>query len=340
MIDPVERSPTDAPYEPAVPLVISPLFSWPPRPARLLAVNARTLVGPVFLVHVGLSALVWYRLTPPLDQMAEIRPGWILTIWARNLLLLTAVAGGLHHLLYRRRAQGTRTKYLVRWPSVDSAKFTLGDQVLDNLFWSLGSGVLFWTAYECLTWWVLANNPGLVRSWSTDWAYLAAMVAAMVLWSQLHFYLNHRLLHTEALYRIAHSLHHRNVNSGPWSGISMHPLEHAIYFSAPVLLWFVPSHPVVVSMLLLYSALSPAVSHCGFERVELFGRRSIRAGDYYHHLHHRYFECNYGNRLVPIDVLFGTYHDGTAAAHQRMQARRRADQAGWRRGDRGSDSGM
>ena len=145
------------------------------------------------------------------------------------------------------------------------------------------------------------------------------------MWSQLHFYLNHRLLHWGPLYRIAHSLHHRNVNTGPWSGISMHPLEHALYFSAPVLLWFMPAHPVVVLMLLLYSGLSPGFSHAGFDRVEI-GRLSFSSGDYYHHLHHRYFECNYGNRLVPVDVLFGTYHDGTPAAHERMKARRRSHQ--------------
>ncbi|MDJ0767864.1 MAG: hypothetical protein QNJ12_03685 [Ilumatobacter sp.] len=49
-------------------------------------------------------------------------------------------------------------------------------------------------------------------------------------------------------------------------------------------------------------------------------------GDHLHHLHHRYFERNDGSRLVPIDVLFGTHHDGTAEAHGRMRARRRSGQ--------------
>ena len=37
----------------------------------------------------------------------------------------------------------------------------------------------------------------------------------------------------------------------------------------------------------------------------------MKGADYFHHLHHRYFECNYGNRPVPLDRLFGTFHDGT-----------------------------
>lgn len=314
-----------APYEPEVPLTISPLFAWPPRPRELVSVNARSLAAPLVVLYGGLAAVIWYLLTPSVAAMTELRPGWMLTVWARNLALLTLWAGGLHHVLYRRRIQGDRLKYNTRWMST-SPKFTRSDQVVDNMVWSLGSGVLVWSAYECATWWIMANNAHLVRSWTDDWPYLVVLVIAMVFWSQLHFYLNHRLLHVAWLYRAAHSLHHRNLNTGPWSGISMHPLEHLLYFSAPVLLWVVPSHPVVVLMLLVYSGMSPAASHCGFERVELFGRWSIGAGDYYHHLHHRFFECNYGNRLVPVDVLFGTYHDGTPEAHQRMRARRRRDQ--------------
>lgn len=314
---------SDAPYQPDVPLTISPLFSWPPRPRELIAVNGRALVGPLLVFYAALSAVIWYLLTPALTSMADPRPGWIFTVWARNLALLLIWAGALHHFLYRRRTQGDRLKYVARPFSTNSPKFTGNNQVIDNMFWSLGSGVFFWSVYECLTWWIMANNPELVRSWSDDWLYLCVLVVAMVFWSQLHFYLNHRLLHVERLYRVAHRVHHRNPNTGPWSGISMHPLEHVLYFSAPALLWVVPSHPVVVLMLLLYSGLSPAASHCGFERVELFGRWSFGAGDYYHHLHHRYFECNYGSRLVPLDAMFGTYHDGTPEAHDRMRARRR-----------------
>ena len=32
----------------------------------------------------------------------------------------------------------------------------------------------------------------------------------------------------------------RNTNTGPWTGISMHPLEHVIYFSLFLLWWVVP----------------------------------------------------------------------------------------------------
>lgn len=41
-------------------------------------------------------------------------------------------------------------------------------------------------------------------------------------------------------------------------------------------------------------------------------------------LHHRYFECNYGGSVAPLDKLFGTFHDGSPAAHEAMRERLRA----------------
>ena len=42
---------------------------------------------------------------------------------------------------------------------------------------------------------------------------------------------------------------------------------------------------------------------------------------FFHYLHHRYFECNYGDPIIPYDRWFGTFHDGTPEANARMQER-------------------
>ncbi len=36
---------------------------------------------------------------------------------------------------------------------------------------------------------------------------------------------------------------------------------------------------------------------------------------------HKYFEVNYGDGLVPLDKLFGTWHDGSPEGEARMNAR-------------------
>jgi sterol desaturase/sphingolipid hydroxylase (fatty acid hydroxylase superfamily) len=42
---------------------------------------------------------------------------------------------------------------------------------------------------------------------------------------------------------------------------------------------------------------------------------------YSHYLHHKHFEVNYGDGLMPLDKLFGTWHDGTPQAEAQMEAR-------------------
>ena len=152
-----------------------------------------------------------------------------------------------------------------------------------------------------------------------------AVITFAVFWIEgVHFYVNHRLLHLDPLYKWAHALHHKNVNTGPWSGISMHPLEHVLYFSLPLVFLVIPASPFVIAFCGIYLMLSPSPSHSGFDRFVLPGGRTMYGGDYFHNLHHRYFECNYGMLLVPIDKWMGTFHDGTPPAHQKMRQRRAA----------------
>jgi sterol desaturase/sphingolipid hydroxylase (fatty acid hydroxylase superfamily) len=74
--------------------------------------------------------------------------------------------------------------------------------------------------------------------------YFVAMMLLIPLVRDIHFYWVHRLLHWKPLYKAAHYLHHRNVNVGPWSGLSMHPIEHLLYFTGVLLHWILPSHPL------------------------------------------------------------------------------------------------
>ena len=313
-------------YQPPEPIRMPPLYSWPPRPVATLRWIATGLLFPWGLLFIGLAVLSWNLLTPSMGQMRSLSPGWMALIWLRNATLLGLVAGGLHWWLYVRRAQGAEYKYNARWPSTDSRKFLWRNQVRDNVFWSLVSGCTVWSSYEALTMWMYANDRIPQVGWGSAPVYLSVMLLAVFFWATIHFYLNHRLLHWKPLYRAAHELHHRNTNTGPWTGISMHPLEHVIYFSLFLLWWVVPVHPVIVIMTGLYNGISPAVSHSGFDRVLLGGRARIAAGDQFHHLHHRYFEVNYVNTPTPIDRLFGTWHDGTPEAQEAMRSRRRAYQ--------------
>ena len=108
-----------------------------------------------------------------------------------------------------------------------------------------------------------------------------------------HFYFTHRLTHWKPLYKAAHYLHHKNTNTGPWSGLSMHPIEHLIYFSGAILHWIIPSHPLHVLSHLQHTGMAPVWGHSGFEKL-ILKKTEIKFSDNFHDLHHRYFECNYG----------------------------------------------
>ncbi|MDE0782115.1 MAG: sterol desaturase family protein, partial [Planktomarina sp.] len=42
---------------------------------------------------------------------------------------------------------------------------------------------------------------------------------------------------------------------------------------------------------------------------------------YAHYLHHKYFECNYADGILPLDKWFGTFHDGSEEAQERLRHR-------------------
>lgn len=324
---PTTDSDSSTAYQPAELIEPPPLYRWPPRPLAALRWLFFDMLYPWGFFFIGLSFFSWYLLTPDLPAMREFEFGWIALLWLRNALLLSLVAGGLHWWLYIRRSQQREYKFHQQWLARDNEQFLWRDQVRDNIFWSLVSGVSFWTAYEAITYWIYANGKLAIPAIADHPVYFIATLLAVFFWSTLHFYFNHRLLHWQPLYGISHELHHRNVNTGPWTGISMHPIEHFIYFSLFVLWWFVPVHPVVIVLTGLFQGVSPAVSHCGFDFVKSRGNRLFSSGDWYHQLHHQYFNFNYGNTTTPFDKLFGSWHDGSkqslVAQKQRIRGRRK-----------------
>jgi sterol desaturase/sphingolipid hydroxylase (fatty acid hydroxylase superfamily) len=90
--------------------------------------------------------------------------------------------------------------------------------------------------------------------------------------------------------------------------MAMHPVEHLLYFSSVMIHWVIPSHPFHIMYELQHAGLSPACGHHGFEGPILEGR--LPTGSHFHYLHHRYFECNYGESVIPLDRWFGTFRDG------------------------------
>ncbi len=311
-------------YRPTVPIQPSPLFQWPLQPraiGRWLA--ARWLVVGENTVLMVLALISWFWLQPPLEVTQTLSVDWIASLYLRNLVLMIGVAGGLHLYFYYWQKQGTQLRHDSR-ELVDKGKpFTFGNQVRDNMFWTLASGVTFWTAYEVLMFWAMANGYAPVLHWHDHPLWFVLLFGLTPLWISLHFYGVHRWMHWPRVYQRVHKLHHRNSNVGPWSGLSMHPLEHLIYFSSILIHGVVAAHPLHILFHMMHQSLTAATSHTGYNGLLVGGKNRLALGTFHHQLHHRYLDCNYGNLEVPCDTWFGTFHDGTTAAHEQLQQQRK-----------------
>ena len=317
-------------WHPPLPLAGVPVFVWPPRPAAALRyLVSRAYLWSVLVPFALIATSTWVYLQPALERCVELRAGWILQMYARNMALMLLVAGGLHLFFYTLKRQGTDRKFDSRALNATPQRFFARNQVVDNILWSCGSGVAIWTAYEVGFMWAYAN--GVLPFWLDPGAHPVWFALAFVLipfWASMHFYFIHRLLHWRPVYRLAHALHHRNDNLGPWSGLSMHPVEHAIYLSSVLIHAVLVSHPIHIFFHMQWNTLGAAVSHAGFESLTFRGRPVLALGSFHHQLHHRHYDCNYGNPFMPWDRWFGTDHDGTPEAMEAVKRRRRDKLAG------------
>lgn len=308
-------------HEPeSLPLTVNPLFTWPLDPKKILAWYWGSWFPiSVNLVLVALSYGIVIWTLPPLTEMAS--PGlWMVAIVLRNLVIAALIAETLHTLFHRTSLQGGDKKYDPRPFPRKGRVFTFGDQYLDNMFWALASGVPIWSLFEILVLWAMATGWAPVWTWSDGWVWYLAVFFLIPSWQSFYFFWIHRLLHTNLLYRY-HALHHRNTDVGPWSGLSMHPFEHVLYFGTALIHFVVPSSPVHLICHLLFFAVYPILTHTGFDGIWIAGRRRLKLGAFHHQLHHRFFEVNYGTLEVPWDKVFGTLHDGSEDGKAMMKER-------------------
>ena len=239
---------------------------------------------------------------------------------------MIGIAGGLHYFFYIRKKQGKTLKFDHRDSARGNQLWNFSNQVHDNVFWSLGSGVLQLTMYQVVIMWLMANEYVPTINLTSNPILFVAGLVLLPIWSAFHFYWMHRLLHVPFIYKHVHSLHHRNVNIGPWSGLSMHPVEHLLYLSSLLIHIVFPSHSILVYFHVIYLGPGAAMTHTGYEDLLIRDKPRLALGTFYHQLHHRYYECNYGNQEMPWDRWFGTFHDGSDDGTQATRKRKKTMQ--------------
>ncbi len=311
-------------YHPRLPIELAPFFDVPFKPNAAIHWLSGTWLRITPPVNHLLFALVVYLFFwPSTESMKALDWEWMTQIFVINFGVVLLLAGALHTYLYIFAQQETRLKFDIR-PMEKSARFTFGNQVWDNVFWTLAIGIPIWTAWTILYFhWAATGELPVIESVGASplWFFLFFIIIRF--WQSFHFFWIHRLIHIPWLFKKVHHLHHRNVNIGPWSGLSMHPVEHFLYYSSLLIHFVLPSHPIHVIFHMFALNLGAVLSHAGFDKLIINGTEAAKAGSFFHQLHHRYFECNYGSEEIPMDRWFGSFHDGSGDATKRIRARKK-----------------
>jgi sterol desaturase/sphingolipid hydroxylase (fatty acid hydroxylase superfamily) len=301
---------------------IAPFWAWPPRFMAVLKWIPAYLF-PWSALHMSTALLWWWAVVPAIDTMKTLSWQWTGMLLLVNWSAFVLFYGFFEWRLYLRKAQGRRFKFHHKFPSEQSSDvFWFRSQRIDNFLRSMLISVPLWTVVQVTFLWCFANGQAPWLSWADHPVYLAALVLLAPAIHEVHFYVIHRVMHADWLYKKIHSVHHNSVNPSPWSSLSMHPVEAFLYHAVALWHLVIPSNPIVAMYQLHMASFGAINGHLGFDKLELGAQRAMDGHAYVHYLHHKYFEVNFGgDGLVPLDKWLGTWHDGSKEGDLLMQAR-------------------
>lgn len=161
-----------------------------------------------------------------------------------------------------------------------------------------GTGMIFPWGFLQLGWAHLTPDASATR--------IALEILALVIWNDVHFWINHRLLHTRWLRRY-HGPHHSSVVVTPFSTYSFHPLE-SIMLGNVILLPMVVHDFSFWSLLSvpLFSLFFNSIGHSNYDFFPTVSSRNWLAASRRHQRHHAQYNGNYGFQFSFMDRLFGT----------------------------------
>ena len=197
-------------------------------------------------------------------------------------------------------------------PNVVENSFVAGQPV----GFPVGVGAVLPWAFLHWGWASLAQDPGALQ--------IAVEVVVLLVWNDIHFYANHRLLHTKALRRF-HQQHHRSLVTTPFATYSFHPLEAALLGNVILLPMLLHDFSFAALLSLpVCSLLLNNLGHSNYDYAPGVGHHHWLAASRRHHLHHACYHGNYGFLFNFMDGWFGTRLPDDASRAQLEEFRARA----------------
>ncbi|MCW5603788.1 MAG: sterol desaturase family protein [Burkholderiales bacterium] len=176
-------------------------------------------------------------------------------------------------------------------------------QLREELLLSALSILIFAAQAVGLVW--ILRAGWLAIDWHRPLWHLTWELPVLYFWNELHFFVVHRLLHWQPLYRSVHVWHHRSVITTPFSAYSFHPAESFLLGTVmPLALVFHAFSPWALLGLTVMSLLLNVGGHLPHERVRAAFAFAVPHSRY-HNRHHREFRTHYGFSFAPLDRWFG-----------------------------------
>jgi sterol desaturase/sphingolipid hydroxylase (fatty acid hydroxylase superfamily) len=234
---------------------------------------------------------------------------------------------------------------------VTSALITLFVQALEFVFerhsgWRMNWRE-FWTdlfyvvlSSTAITWLsqALAEAPlvalkhmlGIATPWAMHWPFLA-QVALVVFLIEFGQYWMHRLMHNVTPFWLTHAPHHHITQLNAAKGYVGNPIELFLISLSVVALFDLPLTAIfcAVNVLGVISTFAHANVRSNPPIWYSFVFTTIRHHSLHHSVPYADTRCNYGNSLILLDRIFGTFKEGEASVVGQDERRRLSIREQW-----------
>ena len=156
---------------------------------------------------------------------------------------------------------------------------------------------------------------GITTAWAMHLPFVA-QVALVIVLIEFGQYWMHRLMHSQAFFWSTHAPHHHLTQLNAMKGAVGNPIELFLISLSVLALFDLPlaAEFCALNILAIVSTFAHANTRCDPPRWYAYVFTTIRNHSLHHSVGYEETRCNYGNSLILLDRIFGTYCDGEAEA--------------------------
>ena len=224
--------------------------------------------------------------------------GFVASAIVGNGVLYLALGAAVHHAYYDRRRDRAS-----EWRLQPDRPMPTWAEIRSRVPALLPNIVLF-NGVVGAALWAIANGHSQVVFDTRRWGVVALVLTAPIPVIAFHVlaFVVHRAYHTPSLFRLVHSVHHRERTPCFVDALAMHPFEavtSAVVLVSPA--FFLPQHILTFVAYFSFVGIHEFLDHTGVRMKFWFLSPSAQ-----HDEHHRSVKRCYGQALTWIDDWLGT----------------------------------